>query len=218
MAKKTTEKTLKDKVIDSALELASAQAWENISFKEIIDHADVALADAHEYFDDKSDIIISYGRRIDRTIFDNCVFAEEEGASTLSCREKLFDLMMERFDVLNENRDAVLSILNSVKGDPKQLIISLPHIGRTMERMLDHVGIRNDGICGAVNVTGLSALYIHVLRVWKKDDSADMAKTMASLDKALEHAESLFNDFENKDFLGGLSSIKDSIFNRNKND
>ncbi len=219
MAKKTTEKSLKDQVVDAALDLASARRWSELSFKEILDHADVSLVDAHEYFDDKTDILVAYGRRIDRHMLENCVFVEnEEGTPSLSCREKIFDLMMERFDYVNENRAAVISILSSFKTDPKQAIISLPHLGRSMERILESAGIKNDGICGAVNVTGLTALYLHVLRVWKKDESADMGKTMATLDKALDKAEMLYNDIENRDVFSTLSTIKESVFSCMKKD
>jgi hypothetical protein len=37
----------------------------------------------------------------------------------------------------------------------------------------------------------MAAVYGSALRAWLKDESADMGKTMAALDRALGHAESL---------------------------
>jgi hypothetical protein len=37
----------------------------------------------------------------------------------------------------------------------------------------------------------LAAIYAYVLRVWLGDDSADNARTMAALDRALKNAEML---------------------------
>jgi hypothetical protein len=40
-----------------------------------------------------------------------------------------------------------------------------------------------------MQVLGLKAAYLSAWRVWRVDDSDDMAKTMAALDKALAYAE-----------------------------
>jgi hypothetical protein len=39
----------------------------------------------------------------------------------------------------------------------------------------------------------LTALYLYTVRTWIEDDSEDMAKTMAALDKNLERAEGVIN-------------------------
>jgi hypothetical protein len=96
---------------------------------------------------------------------------------------------MERFDVLSEHRDAVISILSSFRTDPKEAIISLPHLARSMTWMMEAAGLDTSGFKGAARVTGLTLLYANVLRVWIKDDSEDQAKTMAALDKNLDRAE-----------------------------
>jgi len=38
---------------------------------------------------------------------------------------------------------------------------------------------------GRLRVKGLSALYLSTLRVWFRDDSDDLSKTMAALDRGL---------------------------------
>lgn len=174
-------------MVESMLVLARERGWELVDFEDIAQTAGVDIDDAREYFDDKGDILAAYGRKIDRQIFDN--IAEDE---SLSCRDKLFDLMMERFDALNEEREAVISILDGFRGDPKEAVLSFPHLGRSMSRTLEASGIETDGIFGAAKVLGLVGIYLYVVRTWKDDDSADMAKTMAALDKALDRSEQVY--------------------------
>jgi ubiquinone biosynthesis protein COQ9 len=42
-----------------------------------------------------------------------------------------------------------------------------------------------------LRLKGLSAIYLSAIRVWLRDDSEDMAKTMAHLDKQLARVDNL---------------------------
>jgi hypothetical protein len=84
-------------------------------------------------------------------------------------------------------------VLESFKSDPKQLIIGLPHLCKSMSWMLEAAGMDTLGLGGAARLFGLTGIYIKNLKVWVSDESADLGKTMASLDKDLSRAESLAN-------------------------
>ncbi len=117
---------------------------------------------------------------------------------------------MERFDIINNNRDAVLSILKSFKSDPKQMIISLPHLGKSMMHVLTMSGVNTSGLCGMTQVTGLIGVYLYALKTWKDDESADLSKTMAAVDKALDIAEQAANST----IGGNLRSFATNLKNR----
>ena len=51
--------------------------------------------------------------------------------------------------------------------------------------MLEAAGISASGLRGAFRIEGLGALYACALRVWLEDETADLSKTMAELDKRL---------------------------------
>lgn len=186
---KNKHTSIKDKMVAAMLALAAERTWDFVTFEDIADKAGVDLKDAREYFDDRSDILAAYGRILDRRMVEQCEFGETE----ISCREKIFDLIMERFDIVNEDRAAILSVLQGFRGDPKEAVISFPHLGRSMSRTLDAAGIETRGIFGAVKVAGLTGIYLYALKTWKEDNSPDMAKTMATLDKALDKAEMVWN-------------------------
>jgi len=182
MLKSKKNISIKDQIINSALILAQENPWQTVTMDKIINHSQLSKADIDEYFDCKTDILVGYGRRIDRHLHDNIHFGDD---TDLTPREKLFDILMDRFDRVNEDRQAILSILHSFKKDPKQMVISLPHLGKSMARALDLSGITSTGIRGAIHVSGLVGVYLYALKIWMDDDSPDLSKTMAALDKAL---------------------------------
>jgi len=186
-----TDKPLKARVVDAAFDLASRMGWDMMTMADIADKAHISLAELSDHFDDKSDILVAYGRMVDRRMLENVDNASPED----SPRDRLFEILMERFDILGENREALLSILSSFRLDPKQAVISLPHLGRSMAWVLEATGIETTGIKGAVRVAGLTAVYLNVLRHWMNDDTADLSKTMAALDKSLSRAEQCANTF-----------------------
>jgi AcrR family transcriptional regulator len=188
---KTRQVPLKERAVTAALELASRMGWDVITMTDIADKAHTNLAGLFEIFDDKSDILVAYGRRIDKAVLERAGDADP----SVPERDRLFDLLMERFDVLSEDREAVLSILKSFSSDPKQAVISLPHLGRSMAWMLEAAGIDTSGFKGAARVTGLAVVYLNALRHWSRDDSADLSKTMAALDKSLSRAERWASSF-----------------------
>ncbi len=183
------EASLKERAVAVALSLSATLGWDMITMADIADETGASLADLSEIFDDKGDILTAYGRIIDREMLKEAGTPDH----SVSERDRLFDIIMTRFDVINRDRVAVVSILHSFRADPKQMVISLPHLGRSMAWVLEAAGIEANGFKGAARLAGLTAVYVAVTREWLSDESADMAKTMASLDKNLERVERAAN-------------------------
>ncbi len=177
---------IKDRIIDSALKLAAAHGWSDVTLREIAADAELSISELYAQIDDKDDILILLGKRIDREVLDNIGDADD----TESVRDRLFDIMMERYDVLNDYRDGILALIEDFKCDPKQIVIGMPYLCRSMSWMLEACGIETSGVKGALKVAGLSGVYIKVLKTWAEDESDDLSQTMSALDKALEKAES----------------------------
>lgn len=181
----------KEDLAKIAIDLAGDLGWEHLRFQDIADEAGISLAEISEHFDDKICILCAYGKYIDRRTLEE---TGDLGTDT-PARERLFDILMTRFDIINEQREGVLSVLNSFKTDPKQALISLPYLGRSMTWMLEAAGLDTSGIKGAIRVVGLKMIYLKALKDWMNDDGDDMPKTMASLDKSLGKAEGLVERF-----------------------
>ena len=192
MSKKETnneELSPKAKIVAAALSLAALQGWESVTLYDIADEAGISMAELHAHVEDKFDVLAALGRMIDRKTLENMSKLDPE----LSARDCLFDIFMDRFEVLNEHREGIEAILRSIRLDPKQALISLPHLCRSMSWMLEAAQINTSGIRGAIKVSGITALYLKILRVWLKDDTPDLSVTMAALDKELNRAEQVAN-------------------------
>ena len=187
MAKKKSVKDVKEQAVYAALALAAKDGWEHVSMAAVAAKCRVSLATLHDHFEDRFDIIAAYGRMVDRKVLEGAAAPDED----LPHRDRVFELLMARFDVLNEQRDGVKAVLKSFCLDPKQTIICAPYMCRSMGWMLEAANIETGGIKGVLRIAGLTALYLKTLYAWAEDDSPDMAKTMAALDKNLGMAESL---------------------------
>ncbi len=187
MAQKSAKKgSLKEKAVPAALALAADKGWAAVSLNDIARKIRVPLAELHEHFEDRADILTAWGRQIDKQVLEK---AGAKPDPELSPRDRLFDVMMTRLEILSQTRAGARAILKSFKTDPKQAVIELPHLGRSMSWMLEAAGIETGGLKGSLKIAGLLALYIYTLRVWQDDDSADLGKTMAALDRNLGRAE-----------------------------
>lgn len=181
----------KEAAVNAALHLAALQGWESVTLYDIAQESGVNLALLHQFFEDKTDILSALGRMIDRATLERLSPLDPE----ISTRDALFDIFMDRFEVLGENRDGIVAILQSFKFDPKQAVIGAPHLCRSISWMLEAVQVNTSGIRGALRVAAMTALYLKVLRVWIGDDSPDISTTMAALDKELSRAEKLATSF-----------------------
>lgn len=179
------DKNPRETIVLSALKLAAEKGWANVSLRDIAAEAGMALADLRDICDEKSDIWLMLSRLVDRRVIEAVGDVDE----SMSPRDRLFDVMMERFEILNDYREGVSAILDSFLPDPKQALITFPMTCRSMNWMLETAKIDTGGISGAAKIAGLTAVYIKVLRDWKEDVSPDLAKTMASLDRGLQRAE-----------------------------
>jgi len=77
---------------------------------------------------------------------------------------------------------------------------------RSMAAMLEAASLASDGLPGALRQNGLLAIHYAVSRVFDRDDSQDLSKTMAALDNRLKTAErwsQLFDRYVNSPDGGG---------------
>jgi AcrR family transcriptional regulator len=172
-----------DRLVDAALHLAERQGWRRTGLGEIAAEAGLPLDEAYAACPSKLALLARFHRRIDRAALAGAS-AEDEPA-----RDRLFDALMRRFDALAPHRGALRAILRDSMGDPAALL-GLPALLCSMGWMLERAGISAAGWRGRLRAKLLTGLYLSVLRVFLDDDSADLARTMAALDRRLRAMES----------------------------
>ncbi|MCG8689873.1 MAG: TetR/AcrR family transcriptional regulator [Minwuiales bacterium] len=189
-AKAPRKAAIPDAIIDAALDLAAVQGWHQTTLTDIAEHAKVSLADLYSHYPSKTAILAGFSRRVDMQTLSGMDPEDREQPA----RERLFDLIMRRFDALGPHREAVRSILRDAGREPvSMLCMATGPFARSLKWMLEAAEIRTGGLLGPLRIKGLGFIYLSVMRVWLDDDSEDMAKTMADLDKRLKRAESMMS-------------------------
>ena len=98
---------------------------------------------------------------------------------------------MRRFDALQPYKEGLGNVIYDQARDPLGAVCGLGQLLRSMAAMLEAARIGSGGLRGAIRTKGLTGIYLATVRVWLRDDSADMAKTMAALDGYLRRIEGL---------------------------
>jgi AcrR family transcriptional regulator len=168
----------KDRLVDAALRLAERQGWRRTGLAEIAAEAGLSLAEAYAACPSKPAILAEFHRRIDRAAL------AEAGDAAEPTRDRLFDLLMRRFDALAPHRGALRAILRDSLGDPAALL-AVPALLCSMGWMLEAAGVSAAGWQGRLRTQVLAGAYLAVFRAFLEDDSADLARTMAALDRRL---------------------------------
>jgi AcrR family transcriptional regulator len=176
-----------DRIVDAALELAAERGWSGIALADIAAAARLSLAEVYALFPAKGAILDAFVRRIDRATLSGVDVNAAEG----SVRDRLFEIVMRRLDALAPHRRAVAAIAGDLPRDPLMALCSGGRLLRSIAWMAGAAGVDTSGLLGPLRVKALAAIYAGVLRVWLGDESADKAKTMAALDRALKQAEML---------------------------
>ena len=172
-------------IIDTALGLAAEQGWRDLSLADIAAAAKLPLSKLYLVFPSKTAILEGLMQMADAAVVAE--EAEDEG----SARDRLFDVVMRRFDALQSYREGIGNIVLELPRDPLAAACGLARLERSMALMLEAAGLSTSGLRGLIRVKGLAAIYLATLRVWLRDDSADLSKTMAALDGYLRRVEGL---------------------------
>ncbi len=179
-----------ERVISAALDLSASEGWRSVSMAAIAAKAGLTLAQVHGAFSSKAAIVEGFLARIDAQVLAGGEVGENAGDSA---RDRLFDVLMRRFDALNPHKAAVAAIIRDSVADPPALMAATPRFLHSMAWMLEAAGLSSAGLTGVVRTEGLALVYLNALRVWLADDTEDMAKTMAALDWGLRQAETLMH-------------------------
>ena len=171
----------RDKIVTAFLTLLAEKPIEQIGFSEIAEASGVSLAELRNEFPSALAILAAHIKSVDRAVLsEDFADVEEEPV-----RERLFDVLMRRLEILNPHREAVRSLVRSARRNPP-LALALNSLAvRSQQWMLTAAGIGAAGPVGMLRAQGLAALFGGVLRTWIHDDDPGLARTMAALDRAL---------------------------------
>ena len=173
-------------IYSAAMQVAARTGWRKARLADIAEEAGLSLADLHGRYDSKAALLDGLVRHIDRIVLKG---AQQSNGEDPSARDRLFDILMQRFDALNPYKDGIRAIVRDTGGGIAEILCGGCRLLRSMRWMLEAAGIGTAGWLGGLRVKGLAVVFAATVQAWLRDDSEDMAKTMAALDRNLKRAE-----------------------------
>ena len=136
-------------LVSAAFAMAAQDGWRRVSVAEAARRGGLPLDRARARFPVRSAILLRFGRIADQT-----ALADLAPDDASPARDRLFDLLMRRFDALQADRDGVIALLSALPADPPTaLLLGLATV-RSMGWMLEAAGISARGPVGALRAQG----------------------------------------------------------------
>jgi AcrR family transcriptional regulator len=180
-----TDTGTRDRTISAMMELLSEESFEEIGLSDVAKRAGLSLAQLRREFSSTLSIIAAQINDTDQKVLagGDADMAEE------TPREKLFDVLMRRLEILSPHRRAIHSLMRSARCNPG-LAFALNGLAVQSQRwMLGGADIKVAGPKGAVRAQGLAVLYAYVMQTWVHDEDPGLARTMAVLDRELSRGQ-----------------------------
>jgi AcrR family transcriptional regulator len=178
--------TPRGKIIEAFMALLAEQPIEKIGFAEIAERAGISLAELRGEFGSTLAILAAQVKDLDRQV----LAGGEADMDEEDPRERLFDVLMRRLEMLAPHKEAVRSLMRSARTNPPLALALNTMTVRSQQWMLTAAGIHASGPKGMVRAQGLAVLFANVLRTWVDDDD-DQTKTLAALDSQLARGQRL---------------------------
>jgi ubiquinone biosynthesis protein COQ9 len=168
-------------LVTAVLAQAGERGWRTVSVVEAARHAGLDLGRARQRFPSKLVALIRFGTIADQAALSGATIAGP-------VKDRLFDMIMRRFDVLQAHRAGVLAVLDAAALDPALGLFLGRLSARSMAWMLEGAGVSAAGLRGQLRAKGLLAVWLWAVRAWREDESVDLSATMTATDTALDRA------------------------------
>ena len=213
ISQKSTTGLPRDAIVEALLDLAGERHWEDIPLSDIATRANVSLATFREFFPSKGAVLAAFMRKIDKLVLDEVPPPKADQ----SPKERLFDVLVRRLEVLKPYRPGLESISEWSLRDPFAATALNRESMNSMRFMLEAAGIDSEGPVGVLKLQGLVLAWRHVLSTWFTDDSPDLAETKAVLERELARGSAVLARVEDVGRLTSpLFSIARSFLDRHR--
>lgn len=180
-------RTILEMGVRAALKLAAEMPWGDLTLAQIAEKAGIPLEQFHGIAG-KDAIADAVERYFDRAMSEGS-FDEEE-----TPRTRLFDVIMMRFEAMEAYRPGLLSLMKWRQSQPVRLLSLVAARQASAKWAMVCAGLdASEGLPVPVRATGIAWAIAQAERAWRKEDSADLSRTMARLDGELRRMEERAN-------------------------
>ena len=171
---------LEKKIALKTLRVLKKKPWNRLSIDEILKNNNKNNINIKSKFD--------LLKNINRYV-DNLLISKMKSLEDSSNKDMLFEVIMARFDILQQNRKSFIEIYNGLKKTPKDFIKLMPSFLESMIITAELSKFNVNGLKGTVKLKGLMIVYFATFFQWLDDKTTSLEKTMTRLDKNLDQAE-----------------------------
>jgi len=172
--------------LDAFTRLIAEKGFADVALRDVAEAAGLGLAELYKVYPDKVALVAAFVAKIDAEVLAGTPTKSDPEETA---RDRLFDAMMRRYDALRPYRQALAAVRRASLRDPMLALAIGPALRRSMAAMLEAASVPSEGLTGALRQNGLLAIHAAVSRVYDKDETTDLSKTMAALDSRLKMAE-----------------------------
>ena len=175
-----------NKYIKKGFDLINDIGWEEFSLEKLSTKEKIPINDLKVFFKCKNSIVDKFSRMIDKNIESKLRIEDFKDSSK---KDILFELIMMRFDEMESFKGSLLKILDVSKNKPLLISIITKNVMNTMDFFLELSNSYNNYAFDILKKNFLFIIYSISFKTWLSDDTEDLSKTMAELDKLLSTAE-----------------------------
>jgi AcrR family transcriptional regulator len=181
----TDETTGAPDLLVTAFELIAEHGWSGLSLIAVARRAGVSPAEVYRELPGRAAVLRALSRRIDEAML---AFEELEIAG-LPPRDRVFELLMRRLEALVPFRPGLRRLARGARCDPCLALATACRLDRSLAWLQDAGDLRRFGLRARVARRAIGAAYLQTIRVWLRDETPDLAQTMAELDKQLRRVQ-----------------------------
>lgn len=189
----------RDAILDAYLTVIGRDGWSATRIDAVAAEGEVSTAAVAAAFADRWQVLHAHGLRLDRAALAEAA----DGGATV--RDRLFTMVMERFDAAQPHRAAAAELASAAIRDPALAGFLLVTTTASVARLADAAGVVVDGLLGPLRVQALTVLVLAVSRTWLDDTSVDLTTTMRTLDERLAQAERVARSLPHGDALSAVA-------------
>lgn len=174
----------REAVVAAFMALLAERDYEAVTLSDVSTRSGVSLGDIRAMFESRFAIVEAFVAGIDKAVLDGI----DADLADQDTKEKLFDVLMRRLDLLTPHKAAIRNLSRAVMRDPG-LALAFNGVARRSHRwMLAAAGVEVPGAGGMIRAQGLAIAFAKVVRAWLDDEDPALARTMRVLDEELAKA------------------------------
>ncbi|MBL0941965.1 MAG: TetR family transcriptional regulator [Alphaproteobacteria bacterium] len=168
-------------LLQATLDLIKKYGWKDLHLNDIIRHLKISPAELQHFFPTKLCLLKAFFQYIDQQTLAQLEHFEPNELP----RNRLFSIIMTRFDVLSNYKPLISELTYQGWKDVALVSQTLPQSLNILTWLLEAADVDTTELLGKIRLKIFAIFYGTTVLAWLKDDTPDMAPTMAYLDKGL---------------------------------